>query len=299
MERWKGAGLGPLESAVNPADEVPHWLKLDRLAGRGTVADTTAIRLAQPPGFACRRYGVVLRRTWGLNEGYANTDYDPYGADEASTYDLAQELGEELDKPDPPPLDLLFRDMLASVRRAPGIDGNRLAAALSDIAVFSLGGLPTEESIPATGNTWRHIRSNVSPWLLSPGPSPIRQVASMIEHDLPEAVAAVPMTIDILRPYASNFSDETLADLATLLAPMQVLFARRIRAAFHAWSMTGSAWQVDFGASTPQFAMIAEGLSRPDLSASSSPPPNAGTLVVEIGGAPGGPREERLVLRRM
>jgi hypothetical protein len=113
-------------------------------------------------------------------------------------------------------------------------------------------------------------------------------------------VATVPVSIEAVRflTRSSNarLTDDEIGDLGTLLAPLELLYLRRRLAALGAWGRTGGAWQVDYASSTPQFAMAAD-IVRPEDDADLAPT-EAGTLVVDIGGLPDGPREERLVVRR-
>lgn len=249
MERWIADGLGPLVRFDDPTDESPHWQAVAEIAGKGTVADTTAVRLARR-GFTCRRLGHVLRRTWQLDRMEAQADLDPYGVDQDVVFDLGAALADELDKANPGPLDLALRAALSPVRRNAGVDGNHLNAAVADIAALTFGGLPIEEAIPMNGEPWPHSSPDVSPWLLRPGAFPGRQVAVVVKHYLSEVVAAVPVTTELLRALESGLNDDELGDLAVLLAPMEVLDIRRRRAALLMWAKTGGAWKVDYQAST-------------------------------------------------
>jgi hypothetical protein len=295
IERWRHDGLGPL-SDTGPREDAPHYAALSELAGRGLTDDTTALRLAQR-GFGSRRYGEVLWRTWELDRAKF-APADPYGAGEDQALDLGAALVEQLDEPEHGPLDRIFRGMLANVRRRSAGE-RQVEAAAGDVAALAMGGLPIEADNP-TGSPWPHTSPSVSPWTLPPGPSPLRQTATVVEHYLPEVVATVPVSIEAVRflTRSSNarLTDDEIGDLGTLLAPLELLYLRRRLAALGAWGRTGGAWQVDYASSTPQFAMAAD-IVRPEDDADLAPT-EAGTLVVDIGGLPDGPREERLVVRR-
>lgn len=294
IEGWraKTAGLGPLVDR-GPVDDAPHYAALAQVAGRGTVADTTALRLARR-GFPCRRYGTVLWRTWGLGRA-EGAPVDPYGAGEDDHLDLASALVDDLGEPVGGPLDTLWRDVLAGVRRQVG-EGRQVEATLGDMAALVMGGLPIEAANPA-GGTWPHTSPQVRPWELGAGPSPVAQVAAVVEHYLPEVVANIPVAEAVLSAMGTSLRGDDLGDLAALLAPMQVLWTRRYRAAAQAWAQTGGAWRVAFDESTPQLAMAAEQLHPVDDD--DLAPPGQDGLVVEVGvgSPPDGPPDERLVLR--
>jgi hypothetical protein len=298
MERWNGkAGLGPLLPAEAPGEDASHWLAVAIEAGRGTSDDTTALRVARR-GFACPRYRDLLRRTWRLQDQDAHADYDPYGVDEDTALNLGEAVEIDLDEGDRGPLDQLFRSALAPIRRRPGLDDNQVAAAISDMAVLALGGLPIEERIPATGEGWPHIDPDVSPWLLPPGPSPRRLVAALVDNYMPEVVAAIPMTVEALKQGVPevHLTDEELGDVAALLAPMQTLFVRRMRAATLAWARTGGAWRVDHSTSSPHLSMVADALQPADRT--DRAPKDAAAAVVDLSVTPDFEPAERLVLRR-
>lgn len=294
VEGWraKAAGLGPLVDH-GPVDDAPHYAALVQLAGRGTVADSTALRLARR-GFACRRYGLILWRTWGL-ERAEGAPVDPYGAGEYDHLDLASALVDDLEEPSGGSLDSLWRDLLAGVRRQ--VDKERqVEATMNDMVALAMGGLPIVAANPVGGD-WPHTSPHVQPWGLDGGPSPLVQVAIVVEHYLPEVVVNIPVAEAVLSATGTSLRGDDLGDLAALLAPMQVLWTRRYRAAMQAWGQTGGAWSVAFDESTPQLAMAAEQVH--PLGDENLAPPGQDGLVVEVGvgSPPDGPRDERLVLR--
>ncbi len=292
IERWRGDGLGPLLDR-SPAEDAPHYVALAELGGVGTVADTTALRLARR-GFACRRYGQVLWRAWGLDRA-ASSPTDPHQAGEDVSLALGEALVASLDQPSTGPLDRMFRGALGQARRKPA-EGGFLEAALGDVAALAMGGAPIEVTSPA-GESWPSMPPDVRPWELPPGPSPLAQVAAVVEHDLPEVVANVPVAEAALAALGTSLRGDDLGDMAALHAPMQVLWSRRYRYAAQAWEATGGAWHVAPHQSTPQFAMAAlQCRPRDDQDRG---PAEAGALVIEanIGTRPGD-SDERLVLRR-
>lgn len=290
IERWRSDGLGPLEDGT-PLQDAAHYVALAEQGGRGTVADTTALRLARQ-GFPCRRYGEVLRRMWG-SERSASAPTDPYGAGEDASLDLGTALVDDLGQPSAGPVDQLFRETLSAVRRQVG-QGRRLEAALGDVAALAMGGVPIEAENPV-GREWPHTSPNVKPWTLPAGPSPLVQVATVVEYDLPEVVANIPVAEAVLASLGTSLDGEDLGDIAALYAPMQVLWSRRYRYAAQAWARTGGAWEVAFGESTPQFAMAAEQLHPHD--GEDHGPGGVGGLVLEANiGAQPDTHDERLVL---
>jgi hypothetical protein len=308
MERWVADGVSPMERAKDLAAEVPHWRALDELAGRGTVADTTALRLAYR-GFPTRRYQEVLHRHFRLDEPGTLDDLDPYGEHQDAAFALSEgllgELGQDEARNE---VDRMFRASLRNVGRSTGEVAEARQAglfphhhliresAIADVATLALGGLPAEARNPVGGNPWPHARTDVKPWLLPYGASPRRQTSIEIEHRIGNVVAVIPVTEHMLRSVGSHLSDDELADLAALYAPIQAIFNRYTLVAVQAWAMTGGAFDIDYAASTPQLAMIAEA-TRPAGDADLAPP-SQGTLVLMSGGPPGGPKDEQLVLRR-
>jgi len=290
IERWRGSRLGPLVDH-SPVEDAPHYAALAELGGAGTVADTTALRLARR-GFACRRYGHVLWRTWGLDRA-PGAPIDPYGVGDEVQLDIGEALVNDLDEPSDAPLDRVFRDALAAVRRQVG-EGRQLEAALGDVAALAMGGAPIEVTSP-TGKPWPMMAPGVKPWELPSGPSPLAQVAAVVEHDLAEVVANVPVAEAALAVLSTSLRGDDLGDMAALFAPMQVLWSRRYRYAAQAWAATGGAWRVAFDQSTAQFAMAAQQCHPDD--AENRGPAAAGALVVEANiGAPPGEHDEVLVL---
>lgn len=292
IERWRHDGLGPLMDGA-PDTDAHHYAALAGLGGRGTMADTTALRMARQ-GFVCRRYQDVLWREWMLEKAIA-APTDPYETGEGVMLDTATALLEGFDQPAAGPLDQIFRGMLAGVRRTTTEAGRELEAALGDMVALAMGGLPIEKDNPVGGH-WPHVSPEVKPWGLPPGPSPLVQVAVVVRHYLPEVVENVPVVEAMLATSKTTLDDDVLGDVAALLAPMQVLWSRRFFHAARAWARTGGAWKIDYDGSTPQFAMVAE-VARPDNNDDHAPE-NVGAAVTKIGGPPEGPRDEQLVLRR-
>lgn len=109
---------------------------------------------------------------------------------------------------------------------------------------------------------------------LPPAPQPWRQVATLVEHYLDLVVLAIPEIEAIIwtnREVALrgvdkatisrlglDLDDEALADLAVDLAPLQALNIRRRTEAMKLWSTIGGSGTVDYSASSPQFATVAD-----------------------------------------